>query len=195
MAGEDAAVATPPPETRLPVPPTSAPSATLPPVPLASAAAHRHGPTRADPPAAGATSGDADADGGSGGDGGTSGDGDGTGGGAGGGAAHHTTIGSGGADGDAITGTGDAISLVRVPESLARVLAYMRRIEPSAESLAASAPLTPEIREHLGAAPALLPTIIFQELVFGRDLGSGSFSTVRYCKHVQRGRPALSWPE
>ena len=49
--------------------------------------------------------------------------------------------------------------------------------------------------QHLTAAPTLLPSVIFQELVFGRDLGSGSFSTVRYCKHVRRDRPATAWPE
>ena len=31
--------------------------------------------------------------------------------------------------------------------------------------------------------------------MFGRELGSGSFSIVRYCKHVQRGRTASAWPE
>ena len=59
----------------------------------------------------------------------------------------------------------------------------------------AHAPVPTAVREHLTAAPRLLPTVIFQELVFGRDLGSGSFSTVRYCKHVQRGTPAARWPE
>ena len=68
-------------------------------------------------------------------------------------------------------------------------------IPPSAEELSAAAPLPTAQREHLTAAPLLLPSIIFQDLVFGRDLGSGSFSTVRYCKHVQRGRPAVAWPE
>ena len=71
----------------------------------------------------------------------------------------------------------------------------MARIQPSAEALAGSKPTPASVREHLGAAPTLLPSIIFQELVFGQDLGSGSFSTVRYCKHVVRGTPASGWPE
>ncbi|KOO33573.1 camp-dependent protein kinase catalytic subunit isoform [Chrysochromulina tobinii] len=75
------------------------------------------------------------------------------------------------------------------------VFEYMHRIAPSPESLAAHAAPPAYVKEHLTAAPQLLPSIIFQELVFGRDLGSGSFSTVRYCKHVQRGTPAVSWPE
>ena len=75
------------------------------------------------------------------------------------------------------------------------VFEYMQRIAPSPESLAAHAAPPAYVKEHLTAAPQLLPSIIFQELVFGRDLGSGSFSTVRYCKHVQRGTSAVSWPE
>ena len=71
----------------------------------------------------------------------------------------------------------------------------MAQIQPSADELAANAPLPTPEREHLTDAPTLLPTVIFQDLVFGRDLGSGSFSTVRYCKHIQRGRPAVTWPE
>ena len=51
------------------------------------------------------------------------------------------------------------------------------------------------MREHITEAPTLLPTVIFQDLVFGAELGSGAFSTVRYCKHVQRGLPASGWPE
>ena len=51
------------------------------------------------------------------------------------------------------------------------------------------------MREHITEAPTLLPTVIFQDLVFGAELGSGAFSTVRYCKHVQRGTAARLWPE
>eukprot|EP00965_Chrysotila_dentata_P207204 6183984-Pleurochrysis_carterae.AAC.1 len=29
----------------------------------------------------------------------------------------------------------------------------------------------------------------------GAELGSGSFSTVKFCKHIQRGQPASNWPE
>ena len=81
------------------------------------------------------------------------------------------------------------------PASLLRVLAYMQSIEPSAESIAASTPVHAHIREHLGEVPTRLPKVIFQDLVFGRDLGSGSFSTVRYCRHIQRGQRDASWPE
>ena len=75
------------------------------------------------------------------------------------------------------------------------VTSYMDRIKPSDDDLKGNQPLPTSQREHLTSAPKLLNDVIFQELVFGRDLGSGSFSTVRYCKHVQRGQPAVTWPE
>ena len=75
---------------------------------------------------------------------------------------------------------------------MARLLRYMERIKPAEAAEAAPSAST---REHLYEAPRLLPSVIFQELVFGRELGTGSFSTVRYCKHVVRGMSASAWPE
>ena len=75
---------------------------------------------------------------------------------------------------------------------MARLLRYMERIKPAEAAEAAPSAST---REHLYEAPRLLPSVIFQELVFGRELGTGSFSTVRYCKHVVRGTSASAWPE
>ena len=78
--------------------------------------------------------------------------------------------------------------------ALARVLEYMEKIRPRAAAGAGAEP-PPSMREHITEAPTLLPTVIFQDLVFGAELGSGAFSTVRYCKHVQRGTAARLWPE
>ncbi|KAJ1635016.1 hypothetical protein T492DRAFT_588799, partial [Pavlovales sp. CCMP2436] len=33
------------------------------------------------------------------------------------------------------------------------------------------------------------------DLVFGAELGHGSFSRVWYCKHIDRTRSASAWPE
>jgi Protein kinase domain len=43
--------------------------------------------------------------------------------------------------------------------------------------------------------PTLLPTLKFHDLVFGRDLGSGAFSTVRYARQIIREKTRDSWPE
>ena len=52
----------------------------------------------------------------------------------------------------------------------------------------------------MAAAPTLLPSLKFHDLVFGASLGSGAFSTVRYARRVRRDGPAAgagrsSWPE
>jgi hypothetical protein len=47
----------------------------------------------------------------------------------------------------------------------------------------------------LSVTPTLIPDMMFHDLVFGRDLGTGSFSCVRYAKHIIRGKSASLWPE
>ena len=45
------------------------------------------------------------------------------------------------------------------------------------------------------ATPTLLPTLRFHDLVFGGELGKGSFGTVKYSRKICRGRPRSEWPE
>ena len=47
----------------------------------------------------------------------------------------------------------------------------------------------------LALTPTLIPDLMFHDLVFGRDLGSGSFSCVKYAKRIVRGTSASMWPE
>ena len=68
----------------------------------------------------------------------------------------------------------------------------MRLVEPTADEGAA---LSVAEREHLLAEPAQLHTVAFQDLVFGHELGQGTFSRVWYCKHIDRTRPASAWAE
>lgn len=44
-------------------------------------------------------------------------------------------------------------------------------------------------------SPTLLPSLKFHDLVFGRDLGTGSFSTVRYARQIIREKSRDYWPE
>ena len=82
--------------------------------------------------------------------------------------------------------------------ALDRVLAYMKRIEPSAEAMAANAPLPTYVREHLTAAPTLLPSVIFQDLVFGvrhagpRTTPSLRAVTWRDCSSLAEARAPVS---
>ncbi len=47
----------------------------------------------------------------------------------------------------------------------------------------------------MAPTPTLLPDLMFHDLVFGHELGSGSFSVVKYAKHIVHGKPASVWPE
>lgn len=35
----------------------------------------------------------------------------------------------------------------------------------------------------------------FHDLVFGHELGQGSFSSVKYARQITKGRPRDDWPE
>lgn len=50
-----------------------------------------------------------------------------------------------------------------------------------------------EVRAAVGSGGSA--PMRFHDLVFGRDLGSGSFSTVRYAKRIVRESSARLWPE
>lgn len=45
------------------------------------------------------------------------------------------------------------------------------------------------------STPTLLPTLRFHELVFGQELGKGSFGCVKYARMIIRGKPRSEWPE
>lgn len=44
-------------------------------------------------------------------------------------------------------------------------------------------------------SPTLLPELRFHDLVFGKDLGSGAFATVRYARHILKDKTRSDWPE
>lgn len=51
------------------------------------------------------------------------------------------------------------------------------------------------IKAAQAVSPTLQPDMRFHDLVFGQDLGSGAFSTVRYARHICRDRSRNAWPE
>jgi hypothetical protein len=67
----------------------------------------------------------------------------------------------------------------------------MARLVPEDEDI------TPAEKEKAAMAPTptLLPDLMFHDLVFGHELGTGSFSSVKYAKLIIRGKPASAWPE
>lgn len=50
-------------------------------------------------------------------------------------------------------------------------------------------------RDVMSETPTLQPTMRFHDLAFGRTLGTGSFSTVKFAKHIVRGTPTSQWSE
>ena len=50
-------------------------------------------------------------------------------------------------------------------------------------------------KDQMAESPTLLPTLKFHDLVFGHDLGEGSFGSVRYARLIDRTRTRSHWSE
>ena len=72
-----------------------------------------------------------------------------------------------------------------------RLLAYMEKIKPLEEEGGISSWSIRQMKE----TPTLLPSLKFHDLVFGHDLGSGSFGSVRYARHIDRKKTRSKWAE
>ena len=84
--------------------------------------------------------------------------------------------------------------LEELPESkpvLSPVLQYMEKIKPPKEETGISSWSKTQMEE----SPTLLPTLKFHDLVFGHDLGEGSFGSVRYARLIDRTKTRSRWPE
>jgi len=76
-------------------------------------------------------------------------------------------------------------------EGLQLVLAFMEKCRPA--RVAANEQSWHDLQ--LEPTPTLLPDMRFHDLVFGQELGSGAFSTVKYARHVVKGKTRSSWAE
>eukprot|EP00522_Entomoneis_paludosa_P017392 CAMPEP_0172450846 /NCGR_PEP_ID=MMETSP1065-20121228/9056_1 /TAXON_ID=265537 /ORGANISM="Amphiprora paludosa, Strain CCMP125" /LENGTH=571 /DNA_ID=CAMNT_0013202689 /DNA_START=1 /DNA_END=1716 /DNA_ORIENTATION=- len=72
-----------------------------------------------------------------------------------------------------------------------RVLSFMEKIKPKEEEGGISS----WSKTQMAETPTLLPELKFHDLVFGHDLGSGSFGTVRYARLIERSKTRSKWPE
>jgi serine/threonine protein kinase len=84
----------------------------------------------------------------------------------------------------------DSVS-VQVESTSSGVLAYMEKIKPLEENRGAS----PWSLDQMAETPTLLPTLKFHDLVFGHELGAGSFGSVRYARLIDRSTTRSNWPE
>lgn len=84
----------------------------------------------------------------------------------------------------------------KLAELLKTLETYLTKLSPSddANSLTFNSNIYTSPSSLL-AQPVLLPTLAFHDLVFGKVLGEGSFSTVTYARQIIKGKPASTWPE
>lgn len=78
---------------------------------------------------------------------------------------------------------------------LTRLRAFMLVLRPGGDPKNTQTALSPWVEDQALPTPTLLPTLKFHDLVFGRDLGSGTFGTVRYARLITREKPRAEWPE
>eukprot|EP00934_Nitzschia_sp_Nitz4_P006997 Nitzschia sp. Nitz4//scaffold27_size158506//49548//53105//NITZ4_002594-RA/size158506-processed-gene-0.231-mRNA-1//1//CDS//3329545470//6987//frame0 len=72
-----------------------------------------------------------------------------------------------------------------------QVSQYMEKIKPAAEDTGASNWSQAQMAE----TPTLLPNLKFHDLVFGHDLGTGAFGSVRYARLIDRSKTRSHWDE
>jgi len=69
------------------------------------------------------------------------------------------------------------------------MLTFIEQCLPDAEA-AMSAEIDSKMSEwsvsQANVTPTLLPELKFHDLVFGHSLGEGSFSTVKYARHITK---------
>ena len=77
------------------------------------------------------------------------------------------------------------------PSGLGYVLNYMTTIQPPDEEEGFSS----WSRAQMAETPTYLPDLKFHGLVFGHDLGTGAFGSVRYARLIDKSKPRSQWPE
>ena len=82
-------------------------------------------------------------------------------------------------------------STIANKSTLCPVLAYMEKIKPPKEDTG----ISPWSKTQMAESPTLLPTLRFHDLVFGHDLGEGSFGSVQYARLIDRTKTRSHWSE
>jgi len=72
------------------------------------------------------------------------------------------------------------------------IMCYIQALEPSAQTVCSEKPWQAALSAD---SPTLLPELKFHNLVFGKDLGIGAFSTVRYARVVKQKSSLSQWEE
>jgi serine/threonine protein kinase len=79
--------------------------------------------------------------------------------------------------------------------ALDEVRSYMEKLKPKGEGEESTGGVSSWAKAQMEESPVLLYDLKFHDLVFGQELGSGAFSTVKYARHIVKTRTRSSWPE
>ncbi|KAL7542086.1 hypothetical protein ACHAXR_011506 [Thalassiosira sp. AJA248-18] len=79
--------------------------------------------------------------------------------------------------------------------ALDEVHSYMEKLKPKGEDEKSNDGISPWAKAQMEESPVLYPNLKFHDLVFGQDLGTGAFSTVKYARRIVKTRTRSNWPE
>mmetsp|Transcript_22445 Transcript_22445/g.48666 ORF Transcript_22445/g.48666 Transcript_22445/m.48666 type:complete len:1063 (-) Transcript_22445:116-3304(-) len=79
--------------------------------------------------------------------------------------------------------------------ALDEVWSYMEKLKPKGDVEKCTDGISSWAKAQMEESPVLLPNLKFHDLVFGQDLGTGAFSTVKYARRIVKTRTRSSWPE
>ena len=79
--------------------------------------------------------------------------------------------------------------------ALEEVRSFMEKLKPKGDSETSSDGISSWAKAQMEESPVLLPNLKFHDLVFGQDLGTGAFSTVRYARRIDKTRTRSNWAE
>ena len=79
--------------------------------------------------------------------------------------------------------------------ALEEVRTYMTKLKPKEDGEMGSDGVSSWAKAQMEESPVLLPNLKFHDLVFGQELGTGAFSTVKYARLIVKTRTRSSWPE
>eukprot|EP00804_Cyclotella_cryptica_P012370 CCRYP_010834-RA/>CCRYP_010834-RA protein AED:0.00 eAED:0.00 QI:12/-1/1/1/-1/0/1/195/662 len=82
-----------------------------------------------------------------------------------------------------------------VSPALDKVRAYMEKLRPPREQEKSDDGISSWAKAQMEESPVLLPNLKFHDLVFGQELGTGAFSTVKYARQIVKDRTRSNWPE
>ncbi|KAL9187078.1 hypothetical protein ACHAXT_010798 [Thalassiosira profunda] len=80
--------------------------------------------------------------------------------------------------------------------ALEEVHLYMEKLKPKGEGDETSSDgISSWAKAQMEESPVLFPNLKFHDLVFGQELGTGAFSTVKYARRIVKTRTRSNWPE